>query len=242
MTAARRLNDAGIARMHSWLDTLKELRRGDVPDELLTGSEFTVQVEGPAVPQLLQRSFASRLQWGAYIDSVLHQYPTRALQLDTGVWAWLTLFYFDQVCPKGGNGERKVLQRARYIPSGSNYQTYYRHLLQGPWRVVRAHRDDPARALAVLSGALHTPGELAEQLMSRSELISSSTAMRCATTLYIDADSQRPKRGAGGSKAGSPRRLAGVLSQFDVTWDIYQMSSERLLGLLPREFEKFKST
>ena len=30
-----------------------------------------------------------------------------------------------------------------------------------------------------------------------------------------------------------------MLFQFDVTWDLYALTSECLLGLLPQEFDKF---
>ena len=39
--------------------------------------------------------------------------------------------------------------------------------------------------------------------------------------------------------AASARRLADVLLQFDVTWDLYAMKANNLLELLPKEFKKF---
>jgi hypothetical protein len=185
------------------------------------------------------RTYGSRLEWGQYIDAVLSELSTRALQADIGVWVWLTLFYFDQVCPADGNGKRKVGQRARYVPSSTNYRTYYRHLLQGPWRIVRAHRENPDRVLGVLAGPLYRPGDIAEQLASRQELVTSGTVMECASALYIDPVTRAMKRGAGGAGRGSPRRLADILAQFDVTYDIYSMNVAALLAMLPSEFSRF---
>ena len=47
-------------------------------------------------------------------------------------------------------------------------------------------------------------------------------------------------KGAGGKGGGSPRRLADILWQFDVTWDLYAMSLKEFWAVLPQEFEKFR--
>lgn len=239
MTQLRRLTPAGLARMHTWLDQLAVEGRAVDAVALFDEPEHSEVVE-PRI-DIESRPFASRHEWACYIDAKLAAHPQGSLQTDRGLWAWLSLFYFDQVCPPGADGRRRVGARARYISSGSDYRTYYRHLLEGPWRVVRAHRDRPERALAVLAGPLHAPGELAEQLMSRMDLVTSPSVMQTATTLYIHPGTRKPKRGAGGAKGGSPRRFADVLLQFDRTYDIYAMPHERLLTLLPREFDRFKA-
>jgi len=64
--------------------------------------------------------------------------------------------------------------------------------------------------------------------------------MEVTTNLYLTPGSTRPERGAGGAGAGSPRRLAEVLAQFDVTHDIYGMEPGRLLAVLPSEFDRFR--
>ncbi len=234
----RRLSESGLQQMHLWLDQVASVGHGSVPDELLQSDSWTEAVD-PRI-EIEHRSFASRLEWSLFAMDVLAPLAPAQLQGDRGLWAWLSLVFFDGVCPRSADGKRRIGARARYIPAGSDYRTYYRHLLQGPWRVVRAHRDDPERALAVLSGRLDRPGEIAEQLTSRLDLVSSPTVMRAATLLYIDPATRAPKRGAGGSGPGSARRLAEVLLQFDLTFDIYGMPTERLLALLPREFDRYK--
>src|SRR5262245_26105513 len=128
---ARRHTALGLERSHQWLDQLAASREGEVPAELLTGSELTE----PAIAGLDVEpiAFATRYEWAEYIDARLSACNAYEVERDTGLWSWLTLFYFDLVCPKDGNGLRTVGQRARYIPSGRNYRTYYRHLLESPW-------------------------------------------------------------------------------------------------------------
>lgn len=236
----RRLNERGLTLTHQWLDQMEQARRGEVPRELLEGSDLT-EVFLPEL-EFEPRRFDSRFEWACYSEQLLRSLPGTELQRDTGLWAWLTLALFDSVCPPDGDGKRKVGHRARYVPSGNDFRTYYRHLLEGPWRIARAHRDNPQRARGVLMGTLDKPGEIAEQLSSRQELVSSSTVMAVTTSLYVDPGSAKPKRGAGGAGPGSPRRLAEILAQFDLTHDIYAMEPTRLVAILPNEFNRFRST
>lgn len=234
----RRLTPRGLDAANQWLDQLEKQGGGTVPPSLLDGPDLTSVHEADL--ELERTSFSDRFDWATYTEVLLQGVSSTDLQSDTGLWAWLTFACFDSVCPADGNGNRKVGQRARYIPSGHDFRTYYRHLLQGPWRIVHAHRDDPSRVRGVLVGPLHRPGEIAEQLTSRQELVSSATVMRLSTQLYLDTTNSRPKRGAGGSGPGSPRRLAEVLAQFDVTYDIHGMDTGRLVQMLPGEFNRFR--
>jgi len=38
---------------------------------------------------------------------------------------------------------------------------------------------------------------------------------------------------------GSARRLAAVLMQFDLTYDLHELTAEGLIEMLPKEFSKF---
>jgi hypothetical protein len=231
-----RLTRAGIAEMNSWLDQVHGQPATSVPPEFMvpgtlaerTGYESEIEVAG----------FASRYDWARYANDRLIDVPDARIQRDTGLWAWFTLVYFDLVAPAVG-GIRKLGQRARYVPTGTDFRTYYRHLLAGPWQILAAHRDDPERTRATLAGRLDKPGELYEQLASRMELATSSTVQATAKALYMDSATGRLKRGAGGQGPGSPRRFADTLMQFDRTFDIYAMPVASLVRLLPREFDRF---
>lgn len=50
--------------------------------------------------------------------------------------------------------------------------------------------------------------------------------------------SKHPKKGAAGRGPGSVRRLADILNQFDLTWDLYMMRTADMLKLMPREFTR----
>ena len=203
-------------------------------DPALT-EEIAGQIEVP------KRSFATRLEAGRFLNELLEHSGIALLERDRGLWTWLTLFYFDEVCPADGNGNRDPQDEARLMPLLDNHQRYYRHLLLGPFLIVRAHRDNPERAIAMLCNPLWKPGEIVEQLASRKELVTNRGVIELATRLYYDAENKSFKRGAGSSVKGAARRLAALLNQLDLTFYLYGMTADELLALLPKEFDRFRA-
>ena len=220
-----------------WLETLKTGGSLLPPTGLLASLDSTESL-GTDV-EVEARTFASRFEAAEYLHARFTAADLTDVERDRGLWAWLSLFYFDAVCPAGRGGERKPGATARHIPEPGNFQRYYRHLLAGPYRIYRAHREDPARALVVLCQPLDTPGDVVEQLASRQELITNPGIMGLATRLYVDNATQHIKRGAGGKSGGSARRLSDVIEQFDLTWDLYAATVDELVSVMPHEFEKF---
>lgn len=205
-------------------------------------------LEDPALSDLLpgdvevpKRSFANRLEAGKFFNELLDGAGIHLTEGDKGLWTWLTLFYFDEVCPADGHGRRNPQDEARLLPILDNYQRFYRHLLLGPFLIVRAHRDQPERAIAMLCNPLWKPGEIVEQLASRKELVTNRGVVELATRLYYNPATGSFKRGAGSSVKGAPRRLAALFNQLDLTWYLYGMSADEVLNLLPKEFDRFRA-
>lgn len=238
MTLLRRLNQKGLQGFADFLQSFKTDAPHGVPVDILTSAQTSddIGIDITMEPQV----FGSRLEAAKYLDKKLSDSGLRKVEDDTGLWAWLALFYFEQLCPPVARGQRKPGELARWIPEVTNYQRYYRHLLAGPYRIYWTHRDNPERALALLCGPIDRPGELVEQFASRQEMVTNKAIIQSATALYIDPATKKPRRGAGGKGPGSPRRLADVLKQFDVTWDLYTMSPQKLLTLLPNEFNRYR--
>jgi hypothetical protein len=230
-----RLTGAGIEAFEQALYGLKQSSAGDLPSELLIDPALVEPVGG----KVESRQFENRFSFAAYIDDVLRLAPVVPWQRDAGLWAWLTVFYFDSVCPRGSDGHRRVGALARYIPSFENFRRYYRHLLAGPWFIFSSHRDAPERAMSLLATPLHSPGEVAEQLASRQDIVTCPGIVEAMTRLYFDRRRGKLRAGASGKGPGSPRRLPRVLGQFDLTWDFFSMSGADVIQLLPHEFDRF---
>ncbi len=205
-------------------------------------------LEEPAYTEILSEKvdvqpqrFESRLEAGQHLNDLIDAAGITLPERDRGLWAWLTLLHFDAMCPADGNGRRFPQDEARLLPLLDNHQRFYRHLLLGPFLIVRAHRENPDRALAFLKQSLWKPGDIVEQLASRKELVTNPAVAETATRLYFDSATNSFKRGSGSKTKGAPRRLANLLNQLDLTWYLYGMTTAEILSLLPKEFDRFRN-
>jgi hypothetical protein len=231
----RKFNEIGLQKFSEFLVGLGLDAAVAVPTSLLADPAATVELTPPVTIE--QRNFASRLECATYLNQLLTGISEEDFR-DAGLWSWMSLFYFDQVCPTK-NGKRTPGERARHIPQMTNFQRFYRHLLLNPLMVYRAHVDHLDEVMGLLVNEVSSPGDISEQLASRQELITNRGVLGLATHLYMDPTTKKLKRGAGGKSAGSPRRLADFLNQVDLTFDLYAMTASDLKSVLPREFERF---
>lgn len=209
------------------------------PAHLLEDPAYTnlVSETVEVTPQL----FENRLEAGQQLNDLIDAAKITLPEHDRGLWAWLTLLHFDAVCPADGNGRRNPQGVERLMPLVDNYQRFYRHLLLGPFLIVRAHRENLDRAYAFLKQPLWRPGEIVGQLASSKELVTNPAVVEAATRLYFDPTTNAFKRGSSSKIKGAPRRLASLLNQLDLTWYLYGMTTDEILGLLPKEFDRFKA-
>ncbi|MCC6741391.1 MAG: hypothetical protein IT452_20275 [Planctomycetia bacterium] len=235
----RRLNEAGVRQFTEYLDALRSESTLAPPVGLLEDQSATERV----VPNIEVEpcTFASRFDAAAYLNRSLDAKVLPGAELDLGLWCWLTLFYFDQVCPARGDGSRKRLEVWRYLPAIGNFRKYYRHFLLGPFLIYRAHGGDESLVGAILANRVNITDDLMEQLAGYQNWITNRSVLEVQTSLYYDAALKKLKEGARSKGAGSPRRLSAVLEQFDLTFDISGIATDRLIGLLPAEFDRFRS-
>lgn len=227
----RSFNTGGINRFEEFLASV--VRNDDDLHTLLEDHSLSTTVS-PEI-EVEARSFVNRYAAGEYLYFLFRDSNISNLDEDRGIWAWLSAFYFDQLCPSGTNPGKDY----RWVPAVNSFRNYYRHLLAGPYFIYRAHKDNPQHAMAVLATPLHRPGDIVEQIASRQEIVTNHSVMEAATRLYI-GENGAPKPRAAGRGPGSARRFADVLTQLDLTWDLYDLTTDKLLGLLPSEFDEFK--
>src|SRR5437667_205841 len=175
----RRFNPDGVAAFAAYRSRLTLEPTLPPPMELLEDPALTALL--PSEVEVPKRSFTNRLEAGKFFNELLEAALVHLTERDTGLWTWLTLFYFDEVCPADGHGRRNPQDEARLLPILDNYQRFYRHLLLGPFLIVRAHRDQPERAIAMLCNPVWKPGEIVEQLASRKELVTNRAVVELAT-------------------------------------------------------------
>ncbi len=233
----RRLNENGLLQFADYLNALKETPALTPPRELLADEATSEEV---AAVEVVTQVFSSRLEVGRWLNELIEQANLTNPANDKGLWAWLSLLLFDTVCPSDSRGQRKPGRIWRHISDANNYQVYYRHLLNGAWRIFRYYKDRVDSALALLCQPVDRPGDIVEQICANQELVTNRAIVGAATTLYVDPRTKRAKPGTQTKKGGGARRFTAFFNQLDVTWDLYAMEVEDLLEKLPKEFNRFR--
>lgn len=191
------------------------------------------------------RPFLSRFEFGMYLRDKLIAADQAKIIRNYGLWNWLSLYYFDQICPASPDGSRNVFAKELYVIYPTQiYRQYFRHLVRAPWLIVSDHGEN-AKVLLIGSerrdeAPLAGRGYIFEQLASRQNILNNQTIIAGAQQLYFDVRSGRPRYGAGGKGAGSSRRFALVVQQLELTFDTRACSVTQLLSLLPKEFDDWK--
>lgn len=232
---ARKLTPLGIERFEDFLERLKGNANSRLPTYALTDPQLSEAIELNINVEPIE--FSSRMEVAAHVFRLLRRDPD-ALRIDKGFWCWLSLYWFNDLCPLV-TGERVPGDRYRWIAELNNTHRAWKHVLAGPFQIYRAHREDPEIARALLCGAVHQQGELLSQIASRPSLVTCRAVVGAATRLYYDAETDRVRRGSSGKGSGSVRRFADILSQLDLTWDLHSLQVAELLNLLPNEFDCF---
>ncbi|GAB4476627.1 MAG: hypothetical protein OHK0044_22600 [Burkholderiaceae bacterium] len=172
--AVRALDSSGIERLRGYLQALRGGAQQAPPRELLADPRASTElsVEVTVAPQQL----ANRARLGEYLWQLLAPLPGAEVEGNRGLWAWLSLLFFDQVCPMRPDGTRRPGQDYRHIPD-FDFRHRYRHLLYGPYAVYRRHRSD---ALVLLAGPPHVEAAIYQEIAARQDLIVSRGVNRRA--------------------------------------------------------------
>ncbi len=235
-----RLTPIGMELFANYLDRLEDDPETEIPANMLSFPTYFETIDEET--DVVEHKFGSRWEAAKYLNSLFKTSGIMNAERDIPLWVALTAFYFDVLCPKDSDGTRSIHERARYIPEPNNYQRYYRHLLLGPYLLYRAHIDNPERAMALLCKPPHIISDVEAQIAAYQEIVTNRAVIELATKLYYDPKTKTTKPGAGGKGPGSPRRFVTVLDQFSLTWDLYAATTDEIMKLLPKEFDKYLNT
>ena len=231
----RILNEFGLEIFREYLDNLRNGLNEPPPLKILNDKDTSVSIDDG--PEIEQKKFANRRDVAVYLKETLEDFSFTELESNIGLWSWLDLFFFDQTCPVNPEGKRNPKADYRHILS-LNFRHKYRHLLFGPYRIYVAHTNS---AFSLLCGDITKPGDFNEQVGSRIEKVSNGGIIQILDLLYYDREKDKVKRGASDrKKKGNLRRFIDVTDQFDVTYDLFSMTTENISKLLPEEFDEWR--
>ncbi len=239
MSEPRRLTDVGLRRYQQFLDSLDTEKPETYNRTLLSSDEYSTSIGGGEVPDTCNA--ANRMEMGQLLYELLANSGLKDVALDRGFWSWLSWYWFDSLCPEK-NGRLTPMGSERWIFE-LGYTRRYRHLLAGPWSIYDAHRENPERAMCLLCTPVTSPGDLVSEIASRQEYVNNPALVEVLTLLYYDPDKKVLRSGhVSRSKPGAVKRMIKVVGQLSPLWDLYSVTTEELMELLPAEFDRFKKT
>jgi hypothetical protein len=254
-----RLTSLGIEAFWQHVDVcLQEQSAGKTPKglvpELVSPEGTYVESMQSNVTLDLSRQFENRFDFGGYLlDRFGNAWDDKLLD-DPGLWAWTAAAYFSQFTSV------KVYRQEHYIPLIGPYakrlghqRLDYRHCVRTPVMLVRLLGK---RAKFFLGGTANRPrgmsqmGDLIEQVLSRQDIFGNERFREVIFKLYQDENGlervgstgipkrKRLKNGkwSQSGKGGIRRLVDGVLPRIKLTYDVYDLSAEKLIELAGSEF------
>jgi hypothetical protein len=230
----RLLNEAGLEAFNEYLFKLNNKIDVPVPYYLLNDNESSELCELDI--ELDKRLFETRFELGCYLVEIFKGKTMQPYNGHIGLWSWLALYWFDQLCPK--KDDKHISREKPNFILSKNYNHRPRHSVFMTWQLVSKYGEV---VKYLMSKEPSVRGEITEILMGTQEILSSQGVMELASTLYSAEEGRGFKKGAGGRGPGTSGRLTKWLGQIKRTYDVNSMTQAELFLLLPKEFEKFQS-
>lgn len=242
----RQLNTDGLKLFRDWLS---QGSGDELPQELLDQDSHSDPCLDIEVDLTLK--FASRYEFAAYLTQVFASHELEALMAPEydAMWAWLAVAYFPQLRKKNKKtGRFQGVEHLIVERKGIKGSLAYRQAPRTAFELFTVHGE---AALICLAKPMDTFGDMAEQLASRSYLARNRGFIAAAAELYVRKGSvvrgassypvKPAKRKAGDKRGyGGLRRLEERLSKLELTYDAGALTAGEIVGLLPREFDRFK--
>ena len=230
---AREFTARGIERALRFLADVRARPAGPwtPPRELLFGARYSRAL--PNAPALAQRRFETRREVGVYLSSRLR--PIRRQIVDrASFWSWLGIFYFEgTVRVVDGAAKLSPLDQTFVIDPGSpdSQRGMHRHYLRDAWRLFEAHGEEAAFLLDEVPASR---GAIAERILQSQRIFNSTGLVPLILRLYTRDG--RQKRGFK-DRPGGLMQFSRVLDQLERTHDVYHMSPDAVIRILPPDFD-----
>jgi len=237
----RRLTKNGIEEFRKYLSSLRSGSTSDPSNKLLIDPDTSESVPGTA--EVERRTFETRLDVAKYLDEALSGLELDSIETDVGLWSWLSVFCFDQVCPRKKDESRKPGRDYRHILE-PGYRYGHRHLLAGAYVSYSIYGLGEDLGKLILYSPPSVESRFHHELVARQSLITNPGVMEAVNLLYFHIREKKPKTAALSKKKkpGTFFRFIGVIQQLDLTYDLYSMTGEEVLELLPSEFDHWRQS
>ena len=229
----RRFNEQGVRAFRERLAIMRQNPEAEVPNELIEHSQLT-EVVSPEI-QVAVEYFETKGEAAQYINAILKSLRAESVATDAGLWTWLSLLFFDSVCP-AGDGKRNVRNDYHYIFEPRNMRHFYRHLLFISWNVYKL---SGRYSRLFLRSRVSVLDHITTDAMKRLFMTRIPCMFEVLDRLYWDEPRKRPRKGITGSRptpGNLSHRLPLRISQLEKTYDLMSLTADQLIDLLGDEF------
>lgn len=229
----RRFTPDGIHEFREFLAKCRRDPETEIPTGLLEHRSWT-EVVSPEC-QVVEHFFDIKGEAARYLNSSLDPLPIDTVSKDAGLWTWLSLLFFDSVCPSS-SGLREVKNDYHYVFEPNNARHFYRHLLFIAWRIQQL---SPQHNRLFLRSPLAKRDVVTTEVFKRLYLTRIPAIFEVLDRLYWDESKKRPRRGIAGSAIQARdlnHRFPLRIRQLEKTYDLMSLTADQLLELLGDEF------
>ncbi len=231
----RQFNESGIEEFRRFLTTCRERPDTALPNNLLEDPAYS-QAISPAI-EVERRQFKTKGDAARYFQEILAPLDDQEVSRNSGLWTWLSLLLFDEVCPRK-SGKRAVRNDYSYIYEPNNMRHFYRHLLFIAWKVLQVA---PTHNRLFLSGSLAKLDKATSETMKRLYVTRIPCVFEVLDRLYWDTSRQRIRSGVVSvhvSAGDLIHRFPVRIRQLEMTYDLQSLSADQLIDLLGDEFRQ----
>ena len=230
----RQLTKEGI---DAFRDYIEASRRGDnpgpTPSHLLYQSPYSESLRQNI--EIEKNQFSTKHEAAIHFSKIFENFDQDEISYNGGLWSWFGLYYLDELNVRG-----KLNAPNNYIleveQGQLNWKEYMYHLLATPFYIYRHHGKE---SKMLLTGPVGSRKELTYEIVARQQFARSKEFIKLVNRLYSNENQDTKSGAVSKGKAGNLYRLIAVFQQLELTYDIYNMPCEKMLELLPSEFNEW---
>lgn len=236
--AVRQLTKAGMDAFRDYIQARRRGKTDEPPYQLLYQSPYSESLTQSV--KIERNRFYTKYEAAVYLAGVFADLDQSETSYNGGLWSWVSLYYLEELLKAKILGKNRLNAPDNYVleveQGDLKWREYSHHLLATPFYLYRRHGDE---AGMLLTGPVGSRMELAYEITARPQFARSREFIRLVNRLYSDSRGKM-KRGASSEKrSGSVYRLIRVFQQLELTYDIFDMSCEKMIELLPSEFDEW---
>ena len=236
----RQLTKPGINAFRDYIQNSRGGGSLSPPYHLLYQSPYSESLRQHV--EVEKNQFYTKYEAATYLTRVFANLDQEEISYNGGLWSWISLYYLEELLTTKIFGKNKLNAPDNYIleveQGDLKWREYSHHLLVTPFYLYRRHGEE---ARMLLAGPIGSRMDLTFEIVSRLQFARSREFIKLVNRLYFNSQGKM-KRGASKDNPGSVRRLISVFQQLELTYDILNMSCEKMISLLPPEFGKWLDT